>query len=254
MWGGKSPGDEVHYTYNSVYPWQALHNAPVACVKNVSNNFIRDYLPWGNKYFLVIFASITLKLEKFGAVYSSFNPCAALLFVLKDNRKQIQWLLKDPFTWARLAGLALFPRSCPLVYTRGRAGSVPEISVFPIGISVSRLRESQIFVFGDVCFVSRISRQNSSSWSLPFFHLRNRTEISHMHPRRNNEIKEGSVWCKIALLLYTSTKSACFWLSIARVETDQATLKKKGGEGNFFILKSCCRNMSKNWSSFLPLL
>ena len=79
------------------YPWRALHNAPVACVKNVSNNFIRDYIPWGNKYFLVIFASVTLKLEKFGAVYSSFNPCAALLFVLKDNRKQIQWLLKDPF-------------------------------------------------------------------------------------------------------------------------------------------------------------
>lgn len=67
-------------------------NAPVACVKNVLNNFIMDYLPWGNKYFLVIFASKALKLEKFGLVFSSFKPFASLPSVLKDNRKQIQWL------------------------------------------------------------------------------------------------------------------------------------------------------------------
>ena len=40
-----------------------------------------------------------------------------------------------------------------------------------------------IFVFCHVCFVSRISRQNSSPGSLTFFHLGNRAEISHMNPR-----------------------------------------------------------------------
>ena len=69
-------------------------NAPVACKKNVSNNFIRDYLPWRNKYFLVIFASIALKLEKFGPVFSSFNPLCILAIRIK-RRQETDSVAKD---------------------------------------------------------------------------------------------------------------------------------------------------------------
>ena len=42
-----------------------------------------------------------------------------------------------------------------------------------------------IFVFCHVCFVSRISCQNSSPGSLAFFQLGNQAEISPMNPRQN---------------------------------------------------------------------
>ena len=115
---------------------------------------------------------------------------------------------------------------------RGRAGSVPEISVsgleillyehfipgtgmnggmnsggpdsiflhchiksIPFNRSDTALRVTKaimigpkvkIFVFGHVCFVSRIWRQNSSPGFLTFSHLGNRAEISHMNPKRNS--------------------------------------------------------------------
>ena len=130
---------------------------------------------------------------------------------------------------------------------RGRAGSVPEISVFPTEISVRglellpynhfvpvtgmnggmnsgrpdgivlhyllyfthhsipfncsetalRVTEAMIgskvdlFVFRHVCFVSRIWRQNSSTGSLTFSHLGNRTETSHMNSRQNSSRSTG---------------------------------------------------------------
>ena len=66
--------------------------------------------------------------------------------------------------------------------------------IFPFNFSNADLRVTEamkgpkvkICVFHHVCFVSRISRQNSSPESLAFPHLGNRAEISHMNPRRNS--------------------------------------------------------------------
>jgi len=137
---------------------------------------------------------------------------------------------KGHFIWARFRRSLLTSKSFVkfflCVHMRGRAGSAPEISVFPIGISVTGLEmlpyehfspvtgmkaglilvvrmtssciARSIFhiisipfncsdtAFRHVYFVSRIWRQNSSLGSLTFSHLRNRAEISHMNPKRNS--------------------------------------------------------------------
>ena len=145
------------------------------------------------------------------------------------------------FPRSRLSSESFVKFSFHCVHMRGRVGSVPEISVFPTGISVSGLKilpyelfspvtgilagwilaarmassfiaycvfhiisipfncidtalrvaqamvgaKVRIFVFCHICFVSRISRQNSSRGFLAFFHHGNRAEISHMNPKRN---------------------------------------------------------------------
>ena len=137
---------------------------------------------------------------------------------------------KGHFIWAQFPRSRLTSKSFVkfflCVHMKRRAGSAPEISVFPIGISVSRLEmlvyehfspvtgmkagwilvvrmassciACSIFhiisipfncsdtVFCHVCFVSRIWRQNPSPGSLTFSHLRNRAEIFHINPRRNS--------------------------------------------------------------------
>ena len=47
------------------------------------------------------------------------------------------------------------------------------------------------FVFRHVCFVSRIWRQNSSPGSLAFSCFGNRSEISHLNPRRSSSRQPG---------------------------------------------------------------
>ena len=53
-------------------------------MKTISNDF--------QKHFLVIFAGISLKLEKLEPTFSSFYPCAFMSSVATDDRKQFQYL------------------------------------------------------------------------------------------------------------------------------------------------------------------
>ena len=59
--------------------------------RSISNKFHQGKL---TNIFLMIFAGITLKLEKVGTTFWSFNPCPSLLSLVTDNRKQFQRLNK----------------------------------------------------------------------------------------------------------------------------------------------------------------
>ena len=99
---------------------------------------------------------------------------------------------KGHFIWARFPRSRLTSKSFVIIFLcvhmRGWAGSAPEISVFPIRISVSGLEILPYEHFSPVTGMKAgwILELNSSPVFFTFSHLRNRAQNSHMNPRRNS--------------------------------------------------------------------